>query len=177
MTVNRMELEQKIQSNQANYVEQLIWEVIQILPEATVVKESKTLHSFLENLSRDSLWDNDIQLPEEFPPEDEAIFIHQGQFSDEDGLVLVVTDDALELRLPTLEWHIHTPRAVSKLWRHISLQEQPELDLRQLIADAQASQKETFGDCKYCGALKPEGWMHGKDVCQSCAENILGVRY
>jgi hypothetical protein len=177
MMDDRTKLEQKIQSNQASYVEQLIWKVIQILPEATVVQESKTLHSLLESFSCESFRYNDIQLPEEFPSEDEAIFIYQGQFSDENGLVLVVTDNALELRLPTLEWDIHTPREVSKLWRHISLQEQPELDLRQLIADAQAAQKETFGDCKYCGKRNPEGWMHDRDVCQSCAENILGIRY
>lgn len=31
--------------------------------------------------------------------------------------------------------------------------------------------------CDKCGETKPPEWMHGDDICQSCAEHHLGVVY
>ena len=32
-----------------------------------------------------------------------------------------------------------------------------------------------FGVCKECGERNPCGWMHGLEICQSCAEANHGV--
>lgn len=34
-----------------------------------------------------------------------------------------------------------------------------------------------FKVCDVCGERKPDGWMHGNELCQSCAERELGVVY
>lgn len=37
--------------------------------------------------------------------------------------------------------------------------------------------KKYFQECKMCKELNPLGWMHDIEICQSCAENYLGVIY
>ncbi len=37
--------------------------------------------------------------------------------------------------------------------------------------------KEHFSRCEECGQLKPRGWMHDGNICQSCAERNHGVVY
>ena len=35
--------------------------------------------------------------------------------------------------------------------------------------------KRFFRRCRICNELKPLGWMHDTEVCQSCAERYLGI--
>ena len=34
-----------------------------------------------------------------------------------------------------------------------------------------------FSQCKTCGHWNPNGWMHGDELCQSCASDHHGVVY
>jgi hypothetical protein len=106
----------------------------------------------------------------------DVIQINLGDFRDEKGIVVIVTPEAIELRLPTLEWlGPHTPVESSKLWRRLKLNSSKKFDIAQLITSAQEAQSQTFGVCKFCSQKLPSGWMFRRDVCQSCAEKHLGI--
>lgn len=106
----------------------------------------------------------------------DVIQLTTGDFRDESGLVILLSPDAIEFRLPALVWlGPHEPASTSQLWQRLALTELTEAQLPELIAAAQVQQQQTFGDCKYCGAHKPEGWMHRSDICESCAASELGI--
>ena len=106
----------------------------------------------------------------------DVIQIDYGDFRDEQGLVVILTPDAIELRLPTIEWlGPHTPVSSSQLWKRVNWNKSKKLNLSKLIASAWAAQKQTFGECQYCGKRQPCGWMFKQDVCDSCAEKHLGI--
>ena len=108
----------------------------------------------------------------------DVIQINLGDFSDEKGIVVILTPDTIELRLPTLQWlGPHTSVASSKLWKRINLDDSQniDIDIPQLIASAQKAQAQTFGVCKFCSQKQPAGWMFRQDVCDSCAEKCLGI--
>jgi hypothetical protein len=108
----------------------------------------------------------------------DVIQINFGDFRDEKGIVVILTPEAIELRLPTIEWlGSHTSVRSSKLWKRIDLHNSRNLDMAQLIASAQEAQAQTFGICKFCSQKLPSGWMSQQDVCQSCAEKHLGIVY
>ena len=106
----------------------------------------------------------------------EVIQLTTGDFRDELGVVILLSPEAMELRLPTLNWDgPYTPVKTSCLWQRLALNELKKSQLPRLIAEAQAQQQQSFFNCKYCGQRNPEGWMHSPDVCQSCAEKELGI--
>ncbi len=106
----------------------------------------------------------------------DVIQISLGDFSDEKGLVLILTPEAIELRLPTIKWlGPHTPVSSSQLWKRVEWDWSKEVDLAELVASAQNAQQQSFRVCKYCGKRKPPGWMFKKEICDSCAERHLGV--
>ena len=106
----------------------------------------------------------------------EVIQLTTGDFRDELGLVILLSPEAIELRLPTLIWDgPHTPIKTSRLWQRLALDDLKESQLPRLMAEAQTQQQQSFCDCKYCGQRNPKSWMHSPDVCQSCAEKELGV--
>lgn len=106
----------------------------------------------------------------------EVIQLTTGDFRDELGLVILLSPEAMELRLPILTWDgPYTPVKTSRLWQRLTLDELKESQLPRLIIEAQAQQRQSFCDCKYCGQRNPKGWMHSPDVCQSCAEKELGI--
>lgn len=108
----------------------------------------------------------------------DVIQINLGDFRDEKGIVVILTPEAIELRLPTLQWlGPHTPVASSKLWKRINLDNSKNFDIAQLIASAQEAQAQSFGVCKFCSQKLPSGWMSQQDICQSCAEKHLGIVY
>lgn len=108
----------------------------------------------------------------------DVIQINLGDFRDEKGIVVILTPEAIELRLPTLEWlGSHTSVRSSKLWKRINLDNSKNFDIPQLIASAQEAQAQTFGVCKFCSQKLPSGWMSQQDICQSCAEKHLGIVY
>lgn len=106
----------------------------------------------------------------------EVIQLTTGDFRDELGLMILLTPEAMELRLPVLTWDGPcTPVKTSCLWQRLTLEELKKSQLPGLITEAQAQQQQSFCDCKYCGQHNPKGWMHSLDICQSCAEKELGV--
>lgn len=67
----------------------------------------------------------------------DLIQINLGDFRDEKGVVVILTPEAIELRLPTLQWRgSHTPVTSSKLWKRIDLDNSKSFDIPQLIACA-----------------------------------------
>lgn len=71
----------------------------------------------------------------------EVIQLATGDFQDELGLIILISPDAMELRLPTLDWSgPHTPVNTSRLWQRLALDELKESQLSQLIVEAQAQQ-------------------------------------
>jgi hypothetical protein len=40
---------------------------------------------------------------------------------------------------------------------------------------AQSERSQTFKLCQYCGKSKPNARMYSQDVCDSCAQNNLGI--
>jgi hypothetical protein len=49
--------------------------------------------------------------------------------------------------------------------------------VRAAVQEAIRVRRSEFRNCRYCTAPNPPEWMHAEDVCQSCAEQHLGVVY
>ncbi|MEX1027240.1 MAG: hypothetical protein WD049_04435 [Candidatus Paceibacterota bacterium] len=49
--------------------------------------------------------------------------------------------------------------------------------LHGLITAAIELRRAKYRKCEKCGETKPPEWMHGEKICQSCAEQHLGVVY
>jgi hypothetical protein len=98
-------------------------------------------------------------------------------WGDMEGIVALVTREALELRLPTIEWpHPHEPRQSSRLWRRVewsAIDDRPVL--RSLLDEALAARRAEFRQCRYCGGVFPPEHMFKEDVCHGCASNHLGI--
>jgi hypothetical protein len=94
----------------------------------------------------------------------------------EDGLVVILTREALELRLPTVEWtHPHCPARSSRLWKRVQWEGMGKEKLAELIAAARKARSRQYRKCNYCSERTPPEHMHAKDVCHGCAEEHLGV--
>jgi hypothetical protein len=103
----------------------------------------------------------------------------QINFGDEDGIVILVTAEAIEIRLPTVEWTMgsYGPAASSRLWKRVECCEIDDAELISLLNDALKQRKSEFKICRYCGRKFPPEHMHASDVCQGCATKHLGVVY
>jgi hypothetical protein len=103
----------------------------------------------------------------------------QLSLGDEDGIVVLVTREAFEFRLPTVEWtaSAYGPAAASRLWRRVPTSRASDRRLKSLVQGAMAARKSEFRDCRFCGRSTPPEHRHGDDVCHSCAEEHLGVVY
>lgn len=51
------------------------------------------------------------------------------------------------------------------------------MTLHGLISAAVELRRANYRKCERCGETKPPEWMHGDTICQSCAEQHLGVVY
>lgn len=100
----------------------------------------------------------------------------QIRFGSMEGIVVLVTPEAYEIRLPTIEWTYgaYGPAAVTRLWRRIEGTEIDESALRKAIEDAEAARRGEFSPCRFCGERVAIEHRHG-DVCHGCAERRLGV--
>lgn len=94
----------------------------------------------------------------------------------EAGIVAVVTAEALELRLPTVEWTrgSYGPAGTSRLWRRVTWDQCPS-PLSDLIAEARAARQEEFRECRYCSGRFPPEHRVEEDVCHGCASRHQGV--
>jgi len=94
----------------------------------------------------------------------------------EKGIVILVTPEVIELRLPTVEWTMgsYGPAASSRLWKRIQESEITDRDLETLLIEALKERQNEFRNCRYCKESLPPEHMHD-DVCHGCAEKYLGV--
>ncbi|HEY3319329.1 MAG TPA: hypothetical protein VGP72_02490 [Planctomycetota bacterium] len=93
------------------------------------------------------------------------------------GIVVVVTAEAVELRLPTVEWTCgsYGPAQASRLWKRVKWNEDTGTRLPELIEAARKARQREYRTCKFCGErVAPEN-RHSRDVCHGCAEERLGV--
>ena len=96
---------------------------------------------------------------------------------DERGLVIVVTPDTIELRLPTIEWThgAYGPRPSSRPSARLDPDELDDSELLASIAQARAAREAEFTVCRYCGLSFPPEHRVAEDVCHGCASAHEGV--
>lgn len=100
----------------------------------------------------------------------------QIRFDSLEGIVVLVSPEAFEIRLPTIEWThgTHGPAAVTRLWRRLEVAEMKEYALRAAIEEAVEVRRSEFSPCRFCGERVAIEHRHD-NVCHGCAERRLGV--
>ncbi len=94
----------------------------------------------------------------------------------EKGIVTLVTAEAIELRLPTIEWKgPHEPVASSRFWKRMQESEIADEELGVILREALKERWGEFRNCRYCKKPFPPEHRHREDVCHGCAEKYLGV--
>jgi hypothetical protein len=105
----------------------------------------------------------------------DAIQIEHGG---ERGLVVLVTAEAVEIRLPTTEWTqgAYGPTPSSRLWKRVRAARVSEgqLELADLLRKAREARAREFKVCRYCKEVLPVEHRHG-NVCHACSERFEGV--
>jgi hypothetical protein len=102
----------------------------------------------------------------------------QVDVGDERGIVVVVTAEAIELRLPTIEWcGPHDPRRSSRLWKRLDPDELDDAELLAKLSEARAAREAEFRVCRYCGGSFPPEHRIRADVCHGCASEHEGVAF
>lgn len=96
---------------------------------------------------------------------------------DDEWIVVVVTTEAIELWLPTLNWRRHHPVSASRLWQRVSADELDNRSLQDLIDAALVARQEEFHECRFCGRRVPPEHRFSEDVCHGCASKHFGVVY
>jgi hypothetical protein len=95
---------------------------------------------------------------------------------DNEGIIILVTPEAMELRLPTFEWpHPHSPGPSSRLWKRIKWESLGNKRLLRLVEEAKQARLGEFATCRFCKKRFPPECMHDDDVCHGCSERHLGV--
>ena len=96
----------------------------------------------------------------------------------DDGCVLIVTAEAVEIRLPTLEWTggAYAPKQSSRLWKRIRTGRMSDMRIVSLIQQAIAARQSEFRQCSFCGQTLPPEHM-SDDACHSCSSKHRGVVY
>lgn len=96
--------------------------------------------------------------------------------SEDDGITVLLTPEAIEVRLPTVDWvGPHTPVLSSRLWKRELLGDLSEEQAVRLCLDGLAARRAEFRRCRYCGRSVPPEHMQTEDVCAVCAERHLGI--
>lgn len=95
----------------------------------------------------------------------------------ESGIVLILTPEACELRLPTVSWvHPHVPIRLSKLGQRILWGKMSrDKTLKDLCNEMLRVREDEYKLCRFCGREFPPEHRHSDDVCHGCAERHLGV--
>jgi hypothetical protein len=79
------------------------------------------------------------------------------------------------LQVKTISWDGHVPTDTWIDYEPIDENASPtDIDaaMNKALAD-----KRYFSRCQKCQTLNPDGWMHDSKICQSCAEQYLGILY
>lgn len=101
--------------------------------------------------------------------------IQIGNYDDVHGVIVLITPEVIEFRLPTLEWpHPHVPAASSRLWKRVKWEGLTEGRLVRLLEKAAAMRAAEFLNCRFCGQPFPPECRHN-NVCHGCSEGHLGI--
>lgn len=94
------------------------------------------------------------------------------------GCILVLTAEAIEVRLPTTEWTggAYGPRRSSIYKRRVSFNRSTYAELPALIAQALAEREAQFKECVYCKGVFPPEHLTG-DACHGCSTEHLHLVY
>jgi hypothetical protein len=105
------------------------------------------------------------------------------RYGDERGVALLLTPEAIELRLPTVEWTggAYAPANSTRLWKRVKLESVMTESyswraLAPLVEKALAARKKEFRLCRYCKADTPVEHRTGR-ACHSCASKHEGIVY
>lgn len=95
----------------------------------------------------------------------------------ERGIVVLVTPEAFEIRMPTTEWlgGVCDPAPSSRFWKRVSADKLTEDDLARLLDRALKARQREFKRCRYCGESVPPEHRISDDVCHGCASRYEGV--
>lgn len=101
----------------------------------------------------------------------------QIDYRGEKGIIILVTPESIEIRLPTVEWTKSTygPAASSRFWKRVNESEITDEELENLLKEALKERRSEFKICRYCKEPVPPEHRHSEDVCHGCAERHLGV--
>ncbi len=111
------------------------------------------------------------------------VFVVEDTGNPMSAIVAVVTSDALELRLPTVEWTAgsHGPKRSTQLWQRLSLDEvDNDRLLRERLQAAGEARRRQWESCTHCGRDVPLEHRHqGGDhpCCHGCAGEHHSVIY
>ena len=96
---------------------------------------------------------------------------------DEAGVFALVTPEALELRLATIEWTggAYGPRESSRLWMRLDLENMSRHAVLQAVEAAIEARRSEFVPCEHCGRPTPPEESVRPGLCHGCAEEQEGV--
>jgi predicted RNase H-like nuclease len=96
--------------------------------------------------------------------------------SGEEGVVVLVTAEAIELRLPLTEWTMgtHGPAEGSRLWKRLAADASDAL-VEGELSSARRARAAEFATCRYCGKRFAAEHRVTHDVCHGCAAEHEGV--
>lgn len=94
----------------------------------------------------------------------------------EEGLIVLVTPEAFEVRLPTVEWTTDYagPAESSRLWRRVRADKVSEQRLGDLLQGGLAARAREFRSCRHCKKSFPTEHRTGS-VCHECASARDGI--
>ncbi len=106
--------------------------------------------------------------------------VYQFTTRDPDGVVVLITPDSLEVRMPTVEWTTgySDPVASSDLWKRRRLATLDETQIAKLVLSGIRKRQREIHPCHFCQRPTPKEHAHtldGKWVCHGCSEQRLGV--
>ncbi|MBL1178846.1 hypothetical protein [Pantanalinema sp. GBBB05] len=103
----------------------------------------------------------------------------QINYNGTEGIVLFVTPEALELRLPTVEWTAgsYAPKPSSKLWKRLQWNQVWANELPDLLQATLTARRREFRNCRYCHKPFAIEHMFSKTACHSCASLHEGVMF
>ena len=94
----------------------------------------------------------------------------------ERGVSIVVTPEAYELRLPTIEWTAgaYGPAPSTRYLKRVKVDNVSDKALAELIETAIARRDAEIIPCRYCSQPTPPEHRHGR-ACHGCAERQIGI--
>ncbi|MGI0485731.1 hypothetical protein ACN4EK_09865 [Pantanalinema rosaneae CENA516] len=103
----------------------------------------------------------------------------QINYNGTEGIVIFVTPEALELRLPTVEWTSgsYAPKSSSKLWKRLQWNQVWANEIPDLLQAALTARRREFRNCRYCHKPFAIEHMFSKTACHSCASLHEGVMF